>query len=367
MNITYPDYDKNLVNVVCSIQRYYNIKTNHKSLRLLDDILEQKQPKNVVLMLFDGFGYNIIKRNKKACPFLNKNLQGYVTSTFPSTTMAARTTVESGLTPYEHGWLGWDMYFKDLNEVVTLTTNKLKDTNKKAADYNVARTLLNYESIVDKVKKQQGCTGNKITVYSNHKNESLFKMRYKIRKLLKNKKQNYIYAYYNEPDHIMHKTGTNSTESLKYFKKIDNHFRKLCNSLKNTIIIAVADHGHINNDYITLTDYPEIIDKLIGITSLDSRSTSFRVKKEYKKEFPMILKKVLKQDFIIKSQNDVIKDKLFGEGKENKYFKDGIGDYIAIGISDKSIRYSNISHKHVSCHSGLTEDEMLVPLIIVSK
>lgn len=367
MKCLYPNYEEGLVNVVCSVEKYFNVTCEHNSLKELDDVLNEQKPKNVVLFLFDGFGYNILKRNKKICPYLNEHLLRSVSSTFPTTTMAARTTVESGLNPVEHGWLGWEMYFKDLDEVVTLTTNKLKDENVAAADYNVARTLLGYESIVQKINKKEDCYAEKLTVYSNHKTESLRKLKKQIKKITKNDHKNYIYAYYNEPDHVMHGYGTDSKEAIKYFKHIEKWFKKTCHSLKDTLVIAVADHGHINNSYITITDHEEIKKRLLGMTSLDSRSTSFRVKKEYKKDFPIILKQVLKDDFIIKSKNEVIKEKLFGDGKENKYFKDGIGDFIAIGVRDKSIRYSEKSHKHVSSHSGITEDEMLVPLIVVRR
>ena len=58
--------------------------------------------------------------------------------------MAARTTIESGLTPIEHGWLGWDMYFKKFDNVITLTKNYVAATKEKITDYHIARTLLKF-------------------------------------------------------------------------------------------------------------------------------------------------------------------------------------------------------------------------------
>ena len=73
---------------------------------------------------------------------------------------------------------------------------------------------------------------------------------------------------------------------------------------------------------------------------------------------------MLKEDFIILSKNEVIDKKLFGSGKENKYFNDALGDYIALAVSDKAIRYNTNSKIKKSNHSGITEDEMYVPLVI---
>ncbi len=361
-----PDYAKGLVNVVSSIMRYFGVKNMHKTLPLLDKKLNDGKYRNVVLVLFDGLGYNILKQNKDICSFLYENLVDNISSTFPSTTMAARTTVESGLNPVEHGWLGWDMYFKEFDKVITLTKNVIKGTKIKPANYHVARTLLNYESIVDKIDKKEGCLARKITVYSNHKNESLAKMRRRIKLLTLRRKKTYVYAYYNEPDHVMHKYGTNSNEMKEYLRLINKEFKKLCTILKNTLVIGIADHGHINVNYVNISDYPSLSKMLNGSISIDNRACAFKVKKEYIKEFPLALKQVLKDDFIIMSKEEIIKNKLYGDGEENKYFNDGLGDFFAIGIKDKAIRYDSSTNKHKSGHSGLTEDEMLVPLIIVN-
>ena len=61
---------------------------------------------------------------------------------------------------------------------------------------------------------------------------------------------------------------------------------------------------------------------------------------------------------------DVIKSKLFGDGIENEIFRDALGDYLAIGKSDKTLLYIG-SEILKSQHAGYTEDEIFVPLIVV--
>ena len=75
MKFLKPDYDKSIVSVSNSVLKYFKVKCNHNSLKYLDDYLLLSKPKNVVLVLFDGLGYNILKRNKEACPFLYKYLK----------------------------------------------------------------------------------------------------------------------------------------------------------------------------------------------------------------------------------------------------------------------------------------------------
>lgn len=364
MKTMLPDYHNSVVNVPNSILKYFGLKPNHNTLEALDDVLNKYNYKNVVLVLLDGLGYNILKRNEKVCPFLNKYLKTSLSSTFPSTTMSARTSIESGLNPIEHGWLGWDMYFREFDEVITLSRNSIKGTKKKITDYHIGRTLLNYESVVDRIKKQDGLNGKKLSVYSENKNQSLKKARMQIQEITNNGSRNYIYLYCNEPDNIFHGFGNNSILAKLKLRKLDKEFECLCKSLNDTLVIALADHGHLGCKFITLSDYPNIINMLKGDTGIDLRAASFRVKDEFTDIFPHELKKILKDDFIILSKEEVKVKKLFGEGDENKYFEDGLGDYIAIGVTNKCIRYNRKKHKQRSSHSGITEDEMLVPLVI---
>ena len=364
MKTMFPDYENNIVNVPNSILKYFNLETSHSSLKELDEILDKHNYKNIVLVLFDGLGYNILKKNEKLCPFLNKYLKKSLSSTFPSTTMSARTSIESGLYPIEHGWLGWDMYFKEFDEVITLSRNYVKSTKEKITDYHIAKTLLKYESVVNKINKLEDANAKRLTFYSDNKKQSLKGTFKHIKNELNNDKKNYIYLYCNEPDHSFHTFGNKSVLSKIYLKKLDKEFERLCISIDDSLVIAIADHGHIACKYITLTDYPNIIDMLEGDVGIDVRATSFRVKAEYKDIFPSELKKILKDDFIILSKEEVKMQNLYGDGDENKYFDDALGDFFAIGIKNKCIRYNKKKNKQKSSHSGITEDEMLVPLII---
>lgn len=72
-----------------------------------------------------------------------------ISSVTPSSTTASTTSMLSGLTPVEHGWLGWDLYIKPEEKIVTMFTNNLKDTDIPAARYNVAQKYFSYDSITD--------------------------------------------------------------------------------------------------------------------------------------------------------------------------------------------------------------------------
>ena len=58
--IVLPNYEHSILNTITSILKYYNVKTKHKSLEVLDNKLN-KHFKNVILIILDGMGEHILK------------------------------------------------------------------------------------------------------------------------------------------------------------------------------------------------------------------------------------------------------------------------------------------------------------------
>ena len=152
MKPLYPDYTSCIVNVSNSILKYYGVKNTHPTIPELDLYLE-KDYKNVVVLLYDGFGSNLLAKHKDELAFLNTHKIKDITSVFPATTTASTTSMISGLTPMEHCWLGWDNYIKSIDEVVTMYLNVIKHTQTKIADYSISMQEFPYITILDKINE----------------------------------------------------------------------------------------------------------------------------------------------------------------------------------------------------------------------
>lgn len=365
--IILPDYKNSIVNVACSIRKYFELDYNHNTIEKIDKILEEKQPKNVVVMLFDGMGSKLLKEKLTSDSFLLNNLDSEISSVVPSTTTASTTSMLSGATPAEHGWLGWDIYVKEENKIVTMFTNTLKDTDIEAADYNIARKYFRYDTITDLINKKRKYYSKILFPFGEDSYEDIDNMLIKIKENLNKKERNYIYAYYEDPDGIMHDTGTDSNCTSECFKMINEKVEKFSSDIEDTLIIVIADHGHINCSEIILSNYEDIFDTLDGDVWIEGRMCSFKIKKERVEEFEKLFNKYFKADFILKTKEEVIKEKLFGEGLENKYFKDSLGDYFALAVGDKYFKYSTKGDYFKSAHAGFTADEMKIPLIIIDR
>lgn len=367
MKIIYPDYEKCLTNLTNSILKYFDITPYHKTLKELDKVLEESNYDNIILLIYDGMGSNILSRNLNENSFLRKHKIEDIKAIFPPTTTASTTTLLSGLNPCEHGWLGWDLYFKCLDETVTMFLNTKKDTNILVSEENMAQKYFSYSSIIDLINEKYKAF--KLMPFGDNAYNDLADLNNKVINLCKEKGKKFIYAYYDEPDHTTHNEGTDSNITVKLYEEIDKSTKELYEKLKdtNTLVIVTADHGHINSKDITLSDYKDIFNLLKHDVSIEGRACAFFIKEGKSQEFEQLFNKYFKDDFILYTKEEVIKNKLFGSGRENKYFKDSLGDYLAVAITNKYFRYNENSVKLTSMHAGLTEDEMLVPLIIIGK
>ena len=103
------NYNECLTNLACSIRKYFNLDCKHSSLDYIDKILNEYRLKNVVTFLCDGMGSSIMDRMLSKDSFLIKNRIKVITTVFPATTVAATTSILTGLNLCETGMLGWDI------------------------------------------------------------------------------------------------------------------------------------------------------------------------------------------------------------------------------------------------------------------
>ena len=358
------NYNECITNLACSIRKYFNLDYRHNTLDYIDKVLDEYKPKNVVTILCDGMGYNLMNRVLNKDSFLVKNTIKPITTVFPATTVAATTSMKTGLNPYETGMLGWDMYYKDIDKIITVYKNTEKGSDvflNEAYEYNKKHMIR--KNITDEINEQGLYKGYKISPYNNAYN-TLDEMFQKIEKLCLEDGMKYIYAYDVDPDRKMHLIGTDKKEIKDIITDLNDRIEKLSNKLNDTIIFVIADHGHINIENINIKDYPDIEDCLLMNTSLEPRAVNFFIKPDKKDIFVKLFNKYFSEDFDLYEMEDVINSKLFGDGIENGIFKDALGDYLAIGKTNKNLIY-NGSVELKGQHTGYTDDEVLIPLIVI--
>lgn len=358
------NYGDSLVSLACSVLKRFGAPQKHSTLKDFDNLLA-KGYKNVVVMLFDGMGTAILEKHKLVAPFLIEHNIRPISSVFPPTTTAATTSIETGLTPCEHGWLGWALYFKEVDKNVCLFTNTEFGKDEVAADYHVAKTAIPFDNLETKIRNA-GKQAYFVSKHADIKTDSVQKTCNIVRELCKKEGEKYIYCYWNQPDYDMHDFGTAHAKVREQIRLINDEVEKLCKDLKDSLVIVTADHGLIDAEWKSLCDYPEIADCLERVPSIESRAMSVFVKKGREKEFEKAFNAAFEKDYILLSHDEVLKCNLFGDGKPNPRFEDFVGDYVAIATGKTCINpFEPEDEPFIGMHAGASREETFVPFIAI--
>ena len=381
--IKYPDYDNCIAGIPNSVLMSMGLEPGRKTLELLDRYLEGRCYENVVVILLDGMGKNIMDANLPKDGFFASHLVGTLSSTFPPTTVAATTSIQSGKEPCEHGWLGWDCYYPQIDKNVTVFLNKETGTDEQAEDYNVAWRYCGYESTVDKLLKA-GVQAYNAMPFLEPFPDTFEKICDRIAGLCGKRGRKYIYSYWREPDHLMHEKGCFGKDAKELLGKLEAQVEELCERIseskaveneciKNkpkegdgTLVIVTADHGHIDTKGVALIDYPKICECLSRLPSIEPRALNFFIKPGMEEQFVSEFNRRFSEKFRLFTKAEVLENKLFGRGTEHPAFHDMLGDYLAVATGDLCIYNTREEADFfIGAHAGLTAEEMTIPLILV--
>ncbi len=358
--LIWPDYKNCIANLPNSILKKFGAETVGDTLPLLDGYLD-KDYKNIVVILLDGMGKSIVEEHLEEDGPFRSHLAGIYDSVFLSTTVAATTSVLSGLQPCEHSWLGWDCYYPSIDKNVTVFSNNLQGTEIQAAPYNVAQTVTPYENIIRKINNA-GKKAYMLAPFMENGPQNFIKMCDRIKILCDEPEVKYIYAYWNKPDGVLHRFGCKSPEARANVRELEQAVNELAGSVEDTLIIVTADHGHIDTRPETIQAYPQIYDCLVRKPSLEARVLNLFVKEGRKEVFEREFNKAFGDKFLLMPMEEVLEKRLFGTGREHKEFRKMLGDYLAIAIDDVALYFND--ERFISMHGSVTEEEMLIPLIV---
>lgn len=381
-----PDYSRCLVNLANSVLKGFGADTLADTLPSADEALAADR-KNVVLLLLDAMGISILEKHLAKDGFFRSHLKDTYYSVFPPTTVAATTSVLSGLYPNEHGWLGWDVFFPELGKNVTVFTNRDQLAEKKgavpsapgewgrdslaeplpAAEFSAGFRYMPYKNILDRINEAGGRAFASMPFLPPYP-DTLEKVLARVKELCGEPGKKFIYAYWNEPDSTMHRTGTLSADTRDMVVSIEEKVKELASGLSDTLLLVTADHSHIDSKNLCMLDYPEVLDCLVRMPSIEPRALNLFVKEECRDTFPEIFRKNFGDGFLLLSREEVLEEKLFGPGEGRPGLREMIGDYVAVSVSAASVFNTHYEAQMMpGGHAGLTAEETLIPLIVVEK
>ena len=386
-----PDYDNCLVNLANSVLKRFGAETLHKTLPLADTYLSDGH-RNVVVLLMDAMGMSILEKHLDKDGFLRSHCVWAFDSVYPPTTVAATTSILSGLYPNEHCWLGWDIYYPGIGKNVTVFSNneqlrekdgaepvgissegkKIWDESsleepKPAADFHASFAYTPYKNLIDRINGAGGKAFASIPFLPPFPSDFDAILR-RVEELCKEDGEKYIYAYWDEPDQTMHRTGTKSKETKELVRTLEKKIEEFASRLEDTLLIITADHSHMDSENHCMLDYPDICECLLRKPSFEPRTLNLFVKEECRDSFPEIFKKHFGDNFLLLTREEVLEEKVFGPEKDNDLLKELIGDFVALAVSPVSVFNTHYEGQVMpGGHAGLTKEEIKIPLIVVER
>ena len=379
-----PDYASgSLVNLMASLLTGCGAQARHPGLAALP-AAEISAARNVVLLVIDGLGERYLARRGAGGELARRN-RGAITSVFPSTTASAITTTYTGCTPREHGLTGWFSYFGEAGCVGAplpfTSRGEQRPLTARGADAGalfrtpgifaalpMSSHVVTSRDIADSLYNLHHCAGAE-----RHPYETTAGLVDEIERIVKADAgpmpgRKFIYAYWPEYDRTAHRYGCESREAAARHAEIDEAFGDLLARLAgtDTLVVATADHGFVDVTPGESLELPSSLAAMLRFPLSGERRVAY-CHVHAKSEFIQRARDWLGERGEARESARLVAEGWFGGGAAHPRFDERIGDVTLVMNGRYTVKDwvpGDPRHVHIGNHGGVTEDEMLIPLIV---
>lgn len=379
-----PNYKEvSIIDLIRTLYKYcgYPYKTE-KINKDIDKYIENK--KHILFILIDGMGSNLINSLSDKS-ILKQNKVADLLTVFPTTTGCVLSSISAAEYPITHGILGWYNYNrdKDINYYALLFKDRKSEMDLTELGVNEEDIYVS-SSIMNKLNRKttaifpEKIVDSKFSKFILNKNrisyQSLKEAFEKTTINIQNNKaiSTFTYLYLPYIDSISHDNGVYSNEVKRLIFDIEKELVNLKNkNIENLEIIITADHRQIDVTQKDITmDFEKYCKYFYALPTIDYGTAMYYVKEDKKKEFLIEFEKDYKNEMYIFKTEEFIENHMFGNDKMSEYMKNNIGEFISLCKKGAYfVNEINEPEKYIGkvkgSHSGLSKEELTVPLIVI--
>ncbi len=304
---------------------------------------------------------------------------------FPSTTTSAMISLETGLTPAEHGIVGWTTYSREIGGVVT----PYRDALEASMEFRLSKA--GFASIFPNPRLLINASANSrlLVLYDEQVSDNAGKriencdqefyatqvdMMLRLRDIVKRGQNGFVYAYYPWIDHIEHIYGPCSEAAKEsvvlFFMELN---RILIPTLKESgyRLVITADHGQTTVEKDVIIDAKsEVLRYLSGPPWGDARILYLNAISGKEEKLRSSFEKLYGNDAMLFDSDSLISTGIFGKKEIPDDLRYRFGTHIMLAKGNVKLMYEYPKetpikhHVHFGMHSGLSKDEIEIPLII---
>jgi hypothetical protein len=316
----------------------------------------------VVLLVLDGLGWNQVQ--SRDLPNLGPLDGGPITSVVPSTTPTALTSISTGLTPAEHGVIGYRINIGPgvLNVLRWKLHGKGEAPDPEAFQ---PRDAFDGEPIplVNRSEfRHSKVSAVQVRGVDVHGWSSTSTLVEQCRRLVAGGHR-FVYAYYDTLDVIAHVYGMRDEYFEREIAFCDRLVGDLLDALPENVAVAVtADHGHVQYD--RHVDF-SALEQMIAVQSGESRFRYLHSKQGAEADLLDAITEEHSSHSWVFSRAQVIDERLLGPRAPSPEIARRIGDVVV--AAREAVAFDDPRNpgesRLVSGHGSLTAGEMLVPLL----
>lgn len=397
-----PNYGgRSIVNVSASIVKILGgqIPTASLDSEIVDHFAQSVR--RIVYVIADATGYRRMLDALEGNPqngfnaLLNNGGQLVpITSVFPSTTTAALSAIWSGYTPAEHGFVGYQLFLRDYGlraEMIGFSPAATKDLGgeqllsiglepeKFLAVPSIAQTLapvgVPVYNLIEQPYVESALSRVQIRdTQEMHGFVTSSDMWVALRNVIerhRNARALFV-AYWSAVDEISHTYGPASEAVIAELNNLAYSFereflqRLSARARQGTLFVLAADHGQLDtpsNRAIYLRQHPDLRNRLLMDFAGEARAAYLYCRTGQVDAVREYLAKLHDKLFVVDAPA-ALKAGLFGSGKISPEVEHRIGDLIVLPRENYFLWDRTEESTMLGRHGGLTEQEMLVPLML---
>jgi hypothetical protein len=324
----------------------------------------------VVLLVLDGLGWEQLDQHRDLLPTLGALAGGPITTVAPSTTATALSSIATGLTPAEHGLLGYRMLLG--GEVLNILrwTSPFGDRRRAhpPRDIQPFSAFLGHHVPVVSPSELQGSAFTEGHLYGSRPvgYRATSAIAVEVARLLR-AGEPFVYAYYGGIDKIAHERGFGEFYDAE-LRAADRLVGDLLDVLApGAVLLITADHGQVDVGRNVVEPAPDLLD-LVTMQSGEGRFRWWHARHGSADDLAKATAERYEDIAWVVTRDQVIDEHWFGPS---------IAAPIAARLGDVAlVPFAPVSFHDpadtgpfalVCRHGSLTTAEMLVPLLAGSR
>ena len=338
----------------------------------------------ICLLLVDGLGWELLRANLGAAPFLNSIAREPLTTGFPATTAASLSSLATGVSPGEHGLIGYTMALPGYDRAFNTLTWSLYGMGPRVELVNEvvpevfqpiptfaersAAAGLRIHHLGPAFHEWSGLTRAIGRGERFHSADSLEAVAEGALRLM-NAPRAFVFGYHPRLDAAGHVHGVASQAWKDELVAVDQAVRVLSEQLPaDTLLVISGDHGMVDlrpEERLDLADHPDLA---AGVRILGGEARARYVGTEPGATGDVLSawRSALGDRMWVWTREEAIATGIFGPRVTDRA-RERMGDIVAAAYGQVGIVQREVDPAQARLnghHGSLTPGEQLVPLLI---